>query len=333
MNQNVLMVSSDCESLAKKFALPIEEVRGIIEAGREKLREHRERERPRPSLDDKIVVSWNGLAIGALARTAAALQYSDPEKSQTYLEAAEKAADFIKRELYNEETKTLIRVYRKGPGSTPGFADDYAFLISGLLDLYEATFSDTYLRWADSLQQSQLRQFWDDKNWGFFSTPEGQSDLIMRLKDGVDSAEPSTNGVSSRNLDRLGALLEDEKYVTKARETVSAFEVEVEQYPFIHCSMMDSVVAGRLGMPHIVVTGEGEAVEAWMAKYRQCPQGLGTISRVSKGKGEWLRQRNELVKTMNVEKEEVIVCEKGACRPDLEFGAGKMGLGEGEGKA
>jgi len=326
INQNVLAISSTPADLAKEFALSVEEVARILTEGRAKLLEHREKERPRPALDDKIVVSWNGLAIGALARTASALSASEPAKSKEYLGAAEKAASFIKTELYNPSSHTLLRVYREGPGSVQGFADDYAYLISGLISLYEATFDDSYLHWADDLQKTQIDLFWDTEHLGFFSTPEGQSDLIMRLKDGMDNAEPGTNGVSARNLDRLGALLEDEAYVKKARDTTSAFEAEIMQHPFLFPGMMDSIVASRLGIRHVVVTGEGERVEEWLTRARERPLGLGAVSRVGKGVGAWLRLRNSLVGSMDGEKEGVMVCEAGSCREEL--GMGLAGLGD-----
>lgn len=309
INQNVLARGSITPAdLAREFALSVDEITSILTTGRAKLLAHREQERPRPALDDKIVVSWNGLAIGALARVSAALSISDPSASKRYLAAAEKAASFIESNLYNPTTHTLLRVYREGPGSVPGFADDYAYLISGLLDLYEATFNDAYLSWADSLQRSQISLFWDPQHLGFFSTPEGQTDLIMRLKDGMDNAEPGTNGVSARNLDRLASLLEDDAYAIKARDTTHAFEAEMMQHPFLFPGMMDAVVAGRLGVRHVVITGEGEKVEAWLRRYRERPAGLGSVSRVGGNR------------------EGVMVCEGGACREEL--GVGLESLGE-----
>jgi len=152
INQNVLAIKSTPESLSKEFGLSKENVIKILKDGRIKLLEHRNKERPRPSLDDKIVVSWNGLAIGALARTSAVFESFDAANAKVYLEAAEKAVQFIKRELWDESSGTMKRVYREGPGDAPAFADDYAFMISGLIDLYEATFNDAYLEWADRLQ-------------------------------------------------------------------------------------------------------------------------------------------------------------------------------------
>ncbi|KAF1970184.1 hypothetical protein BU23DRAFT_557074 [Bimuria novae-zelandiae CBS 107.79] len=328
INQNVLAVKGTPAALAKEFALSTEDIETILAEGRTKLLVHRLKERPRPALDDKIVVSWNGLAIGALARTAASLAASDLSRATEYLAAAEKTAAFLKTQLYNAQSHTLLRVYREGPGNVQGFADDYAYLISGLIDLYEATFDDSYLAWADALQQSQIRLFWDEEHLGFFSTPEGQQDLIMRLKDGMDNAEPGTNGVSARNLDRLGALLEDEGYVKRARETTSAFEAEIMQHPFLFPGMMDSIVATKFGIKHAVITGEGERADEWLRRYRDKPAGLSVVSRVGKDIGNWLKQRNPLVKSMDAEKEGVMVCEDGACRAELDYGMQGLDISE-----
>lgn len=152
IDQNVLAIVSTPTALANKFGLKEEEVVKIIKDGKVALREHREKERVRPALDDKIVVAWNGIAIGALARAAAVIKGFDLEKSETYLASALKAATFIKENLYDESKSILYRVWREGRGDTEGFADDYAFLIEGLIELYEACFEEKWLKWADDLQ-------------------------------------------------------------------------------------------------------------------------------------------------------------------------------------
>ncbi|KAI4125457.1 MAG: hypothetical protein LQ347_005373, partial [Umbilicaria vellea] len=152
ISQNVLSIQTTPGILAKELGLAEDKVVTILKAGRTKLRDHRETHRPRPALDDKIVVAWNGLAIGALARTSAALEDIDPAKAHECLAAAEKAVAFIQRELFDESSGQLWRVYRQGRGDAPAFADDYAFLIHGLLDLYDATGHDQHLQFAHTLQ-------------------------------------------------------------------------------------------------------------------------------------------------------------------------------------
>ena len=153
IDQNVLAIVSNPSTLASTFGVVESEVVKIIKEGKATLRAHRETERVRPALDDKIVVSWNGIAIGALSRAGAVFMGFDPEKATSFIENAKKAAAFIKQNLYDPENKTLYRIWREGRGDTEGFADDYAFLIEGLIDLYEATFDEEYLHWADDLQR------------------------------------------------------------------------------------------------------------------------------------------------------------------------------------
>jgi uncharacterized protein YyaL (SSP411 family) len=159
IDQNVLAIVSNPSALASQFGMTEEEVVRIIKEGKAALRAHREKERVRPGLDDKIVTSWNGLAIGALARTGAVIKGFDPARSEECLDFAIKAASFIKTNLYDESTKTLYRIWREGRGDVEGFADDYAFLIEGLIELYEATFDESWLQWADDLQGLSLFLF------------------------------------------------------------------------------------------------------------------------------------------------------------------------------
>jgi uncharacterized protein YyaL (SSP411 family) len=159
MNQNVLSIRSTPSMLAKEFGLTEDDVVKTLKSARQKLREYRNRERPRPDLDDKIVVSWNGLAIGALARSSSVLDGIDPVKATHCREAAIKAAAFIKNFLFDPTSGCLWRVYREGRGDAPAFADDYAYLTRGLIELYEATFDDGYLQWADTLQSTRIPCF------------------------------------------------------------------------------------------------------------------------------------------------------------------------------
>ncbi|KAL9631371.1 MAG: hypothetical protein Q9164_005935, partial [Protoblastenia rupestris] len=233
INQNILKVATTPSALAKQLGISESTITSTLKSGRQKLLEHRRNNRPPPALDDKIVVAWNGLAISALARTASALSTIDPEKASTCLNGATSAASFIKRELFDEETHTLYRVYRSGRGNTPGLCEDYSFLIHGLIDLYQTTFDDIHLSFADQLQKIQIDRFRDtDGGGGFFTTPSPHPpDLLLRLKSGMDAAEPSSNNVSARNLYRLSCMLDDEGYAKIAGETVMAFEAEVEQFP------------------------------------------------------------------------------------------------------
>ncbi|KAL2062233.1 hypothetical protein VTL71DRAFT_6499 [Oculimacula yallundae] len=322
LDQNVLAIVNTPSSLASQFGMKEEEVVRIIKEGKVALRSHREKERVRPVLDDKIVVSWNGIAIGALARTGAVIKGFDPIKSKEYLDFAIKAATFIKEKLYDADKKILYRIWREGRGDTEGFADDYAFLIEGLLDLYEATFEEKWLQWADELQQTQNTLFYDTTTTsGFFSTSASAPHIILRLKDGMDTSEPSTNGTSASNLYRLSSLLNDESYGQMAKTTIAGFESEVLQYPWLFASFMPCVVAGQLGVRGVVVAGgvdsekeEGENM-ARVKEFEKSPRGgLSTFAWL-KEEGGWLRSRNPLLKDFKGGdgKARVMVCEGGVC--------------------
>jgi uncharacterized protein YyaL (SSP411 family) len=315
IGQNTLCVQYEVSDLATDLSKTEQEISQTIQSGRAKLLAYREENRPRPALDDKIVTSWNGLAIGGLARTSSALRYISPEPAASYLSAAIKAVKCIQTHLFDPTSKTLKRVYREGPGETPGFADDYAFLISGLLDLYEATWDSSWLEFADTLQATQTKLFWDEEKFGFFSTAANQPDILFRVKDAMDNAEPSVNGVSAYNLFRLGCLLNDATYEKMARRIVACFEVELGQHPGLFSGMLGSVVAAKMGVKGLMVVGEGELVEEVLRKMRENVWPMSTALRVGGGVNDaWLRGRNELLKDLDGAKSMVQICEGGQCR-------------------
>lgn len=151
INQNILRIRKTPEELSKQFNVPVATVKRDIETAREALKKRREKERPHPDVDDKIVAGWNGLVLSALIRTAAFLKELQPEKSRKYLSTAKKSISFIKEKLWDEKNKILYRIW-SGGRHTEGFADDYAYLIHGLLDLFDATGDENYLEFADNLQ-------------------------------------------------------------------------------------------------------------------------------------------------------------------------------------
>jgi uncharacterized protein YyaL (SSP411 family) len=181
--------------------------------------------RPRPHLDDKILAAWNGLMIGAFARAAQVLGNDD------YLEVAQRAATFIRKNLYDEETKELFRSYREGPSGIRAFAADYAFLISGLIDLYEADFNIEWLSWARRLQDTLDLHFWDQERGGYFSTSDHDPAILLRMKEDYDGAEPTPNSVAVRNLWRFGLLFHNTVLIEHARHAVRALESRLEAQP------------------------------------------------------------------------------------------------------
>jgi uncharacterized protein YyaL (SSP411 family) len=321
LDQNCLMVSTSIEQLSETYGMSKEQINTILQEGRRKLLEHRNKERPRPSLDNKIIASWNGLAIAALSRAAAVLHSIDPTRSKNCVESAKAAAAFIRKNLYDESTRRLKRAFRETPGTGPAFADDYAYMIHGLLSLYEATFDASFLKWAVTLQESMIELFLDTELGGFFVSEKSMDDLILRLKDGeffsgstlvkstnktagLDSQEPSTNGIAADNLYRLSSMLGDQQYAKYAWRTCTAFSAEILEHPSMFASHMTSIVSANMGMRSIVIVGKKEdaEVQAQLKTLRSKLLTNTTAVHIYPGientaEGKWLLDTNSTLKT------------------------------------
>jgi uncharacterized protein YyaL (SSP411 family) len=221
--KNILIQRHTIAETAQHFKKSEDEVRQSLVRSRQKLLSIRSN-RPRPHLDDKIITAWNGLMISAYARSA---QIFDESK---YLESAKRAAGFLRQNLYDGETKVLSRSYRDGRSNVEGFADDYAFVIQGFLDLYEASFDIEWLKFAIQLQETQDRLFFDDKNGGYFSTSGKDKSVVLRMKDDNDSAEPAASSVAALNLLRLAQFRSDKQFEDRARKTIEAFAPTVSHF-------------------------------------------------------------------------------------------------------
>ncbi|KAK9136958.1 hypothetical protein Sjap_007552 [Stephania japonica] len=238
--KNVLIERNDASAMASKLGMSEEEYFNILGACRRKLFDVRKK-RPRPHLDDKVIVSWNGLAISAFARASKILK-GEPERIEynfpvvgsypkEYLEAAEKAASFIRKNLYNEQTQRLYHSFRNGPSKAPGYLDDYAFLISGLLDLYEYGGGTNWLSWAIKLQNTQDELFLDREGGGYFNTPGEDPSILLRVKEDHDGAEPSGNSVSTINLVRFASMassVRSNHYRETAERLLAVFELRLK---------------------------------------------------------------------------------------------------------
>ena len=195
-----------------------------IAASKAKLLAQRSK-RVRPHRDDKVLTAWNGLMISALAKGGAIL--SEPR----YTQAARRAADFILTRLYDPKTGILLRRYRQQDAAIPGFLDDYAFFTQGLLDLYEADFHLPYLQTAIRLTEKQSELFEDKSGGGFFSTAAGDSNLVMRIKQDDDEAEPSGNSVAACNLLRLAQMTDRKDFRDSADRLLGALAKRIEAQP------------------------------------------------------------------------------------------------------
>ncbi|KAI0597223.1 hypothetical protein F4775DRAFT_584466 [Biscogniauxia sp. FL1348] len=269
LNQNVIRIAKNYARLSNQLGITEREVKRRVESARIKLKSYRERERARPDVDTKIVAAYNGMAIAALSRTAAALLHIGNDvggRGARYLDAAKKAALFIKKELWDSGNKTLYRMYSNGRSDVKAVSEDYAFLIEGLLELYEVTADESWLEWADELQAVQISLFYDHPTttpWttnarcgAFYSTAEDAPYTLFRVKDAMDTSQPSTNSVSVSNLFRLGALLSDCKYTYLAKESVNAFGVEMGEHSYLFPGLLCGIIPWKLGGRHWIAVGE-----------------------------------------------------------------------------
>ena len=251
---NILIRREGIAESASALGIPEAHAREMLEAARRMLFDARER-RPRPHLDDKIITAWNGLMISAFARAGACLGEA------RYLNTARTAADFIKSKLTGATATELYRTWRDGiRGDIPAFAEDYAFLIQGLLDLYEAAFEIDDLRLAIDLQQRQDAQFADASGSGYFTGAAGDQLVPVRTKEDYDGAEPSASAVSAMNLLRLARMLNQSTYAEAAGRILAGFSSLMERSPtavpqmlsaleLYHSTPQQLVIAGKIGAP------------------------------------------------------------------------------------
>ncbi len=234
--KNVLMQRQSLLVTAREFNLEIETASQKLLAALRKLRGVRVR-RPRPHLDDKVITAWNGLMISALAK---AHQILGDEKigddttgdiRSTYLALATRAAEFIERELFDAKRGVLYRSWRDGRSEIEGFAEDYAYLIQALLDLYEAGFDIRWLQWAVKLQEKMDEVFWDTADGGYFNSRADDSTVIVRLKEDYDGAEPAANSIALPNLMRLDAMIGLKGSREKALRIIGAMERQWRRAP------------------------------------------------------------------------------------------------------
>jgi len=179
--------------------------------------------RVRPHLDDKILTSWNGLMISAFAKGAQILD--DPR----YLAAAQRAAEFTLKRMYDPASGVLLRRYRDGDAAIAGFLDDYAFFIAALLDLYEADFNPEHIELAIGLTDTMRGLFEDPADGAFFSTAGGDNNLVLRMKDDYDGAEPSGNAVALLDLLKLAHFTDRAEYREAAERTLRALGPKIVQ--------------------------------------------------------------------------------------------------------
>lgn len=232
MGMNIPHLQRSISEEAKAQKMTNKALSKLLEDARQKLFTIRE-ERSHPHKDDKILADWNGLMIAALAKAARILG------EQRFADAAQRAVGFVFREMYLDGR--LLHRFRAGEAAIPAFLDDYAFMIWGLLELYETTLDPEYLEKAIALNDTLLSHFWDEKGGAFFFTADDAENLLIRKKDAYDGAIPSGNSVAMLNLLRLGRMTAETELESKAAKIGKTFSGEVLGAPTGFTFMMSAV--------------------------------------------------------------------------------------------
>ncbi len=270
--KNLLYVARTVDDIAKETTKSNEDVVSILNRARLRMFEARLK-RPRPHRDDKVLTSWNGLMIAAFARMARALGGLGTDgraAAAPYLEAAVRAASFIRERMWNAQSGVLLRRYRDGHAEIPGYAEDYAYLIFGLLELFQAQGEAMWLEWAIALQRQQDERFWDEQSGGWFSTDGRDPSVLLRMKEDYDGAEPTPSSVSVLNLLQLSHLVDDAKWSEQIERTLKLFGGRLEQMGRGVPMMAAALSTYVAGVQQIVIVdgqgvGDGDALRRAIA--------------------------------------------------------------------
>ena len=243
------------EFTGRNILFRAQEDTAAFDAARKSLLAARSR-RPRPHLDNKILTSWNALFISALCKGYGVL--GDVQ----YLLAARQASEFLLANMYRAEGSRLLRRFCEGEAAVGGFLDDYAFLAQALLDLFEATAEARYLALARALAADGFAQFEDRKDGGFFSTEQNASDLLLRMKDDYDGAEPSGNSVATDVLLRLAHLTGNEELQQTAIRSIQSFVPKIQAQPTMAPQMLVALGRSFAAPEQIVLRYEGGEMDS-----------------------------------------------------------------------
>jgi uncharacterized protein YyaL (SSP411 family) len=249
--RNILHVQRPAAEVARELNTTVERLIEAVERGRGILFTERER-RIKPGRDEKVITAWNGLMLESFAEAAAILERDD------YREIAERNAQVILETLLSDGL--LLHVYKDGRAKHVGFLDDYAYVVSGLVTLYETT---GRLRWLEAVLQladKMIEEFWDDDGGGFYYNGKSGEQLIVRNKDYFDNATPSGNSVAAEALLRLSILTGREDYGRKAVNVLRLVRDAVERYPSAFGYALGAIDL-RLSTPKEIVLVSGDDAE------------------------------------------------------------------------
>jgi uncharacterized protein YyaL (SSP411 family) len=245
---SVLWRQESAEHVAQTLHIDVNELARAVRDARTKLFEAR-KTRIAPRTDDKILAAWNGLMISALAQSYQVLG------DERFLAAAQRAAKYVLSGM-RQDNGALFATARHGRAHLNAYLDDYAFVVQGLIDLYESDFDSNWIVEATKLEQVVHERFEDGENGGFFTTSNDHERLIARLKSPQDGALPSGNGVHALNLLRLAELTGKRELAERAQRTIVSVGGLVNRYPAAFAQLLQAVDFLAAGPREVVIAGE-----------------------------------------------------------------------------
>jgi len=318
---NILNLPESLESRANDLQVTVEELSQTLANAKEKLFDKRS-ERIAPGRDDKVLVAWNGMMITAMAQAGWVLQNED------YLNAARNAARFC-LDTVKDDTGRLLHSFKDGQARFSAYLDDYACLIDGLVELYQATAEENWLAEAVRLAEELIEHFADAEG-GFFFTANDAEQLIARTKDGQDNAVPSGNGMAATALAKLAKLTARDDFETQARKTLESISGMIADHPR---AVGQSLIAldFLLGPTYEVVINVGQAVPDSDEKAAHSRQAQPDLQKMLEALQQnflpnkvvaWTGNDSSLVGELTAGKgsdqSRVYICQQGACQMPAE---------------
>ena len=303
--RNVLYLNMKVEALAEMENIPIFEADHILKKGKKTLFEAR-RKRTCPDTDKKIITSWNGLMITALATGYSVLG------EEKYIKTAKRCAEFIWSEQWKDGK--LYRIYKDGKSSIAGCLEDYAYFFEALITLYEISLQSEWLSKARQLADAMIKEFWDNDEGGFFLSGKLREQLVAKLKNPADEAMPSANAIASMALLKLGRLTGNKTYIEKSEETIKAFQVFMEQSPVAFTGLLSTLSASNLSPTEVIFAGPKEDAmfdEMWKVLHTDYrPNKVVVWNENGESNLPLAEGKNSIELT-------VYICQKGTCHPPV----------------
>jgi len=271
---NILWRPYSLEAFAKKHSLPAKKIAARLEDARGTLLQARDK-RIRPGRDDKQLLGWNALMIGAYAKCAISLE------NQLYLERAQQKMSFI-LDAFQRSEGGYVHAWKDGPSDHQAFLDDYALLIEAMINLYEATFDTDWLRKAADVTDYVRQHFLDEHTNLFYFTTKEQTETPIRKKDLYDSAIPSGNATMCQNLMELGRYFDRSEYREQSRIMIASLEKATLRFPSSFGRWGRCLLLQTLPGPEIVIVGRDWLRAGGDLRYEYRPGSLLMTHRTGK---------------------------------------------------